>query len=253
MNKELEKLLLQQQEENYFHTSPEKEYQFYRRVQQGDLSILEGDMQPEPLEGFGCLSDNPLHNMKYHLIILIAMLSRFCIEGGLPVETAYTMSDMYIPQIDKSSSTSSLSEIKKEAITQFTRTMHELKKQKPLSLPVVRAIDYIDAHITSPLTNREIASAVSCNPDYLSRLFRRETGSPLNHYVLNQKCRIACYLLENSTQSVTDISSFLNFSSCSHFISRFKQLHHITPEQYRRHKARNAFSTAELEQFTYET
>ena len=246
MNKELERLLLQQQEDNYFHTSLENEYRFYRRVQQGDLSVLEGEMQIEPLEGFGRLSSNPVHNMKYHLIILIAMLTRFCAEGGLPVETAYTMSDMYIRQIDQSYEASQLSAIKREAITQFTKTMHDLKKKKPVSYPVAKAMDYIDAHITSPLDNSEIASAVSCNPDYLSRLFKKETGTPLNRYVLIQKCKTACYMLENSSESCTDIATVLGFSSCSHFISRFKSVINMTPEEYRHYKSRNGLGAVIL-------
>lgn len=241
MNHELEKLLLQQQKEEYFHTSPEHEFQFYRRVQRGDLSVLEGNMQVEPFEGMGVLSNNPIHNMKYHLIILIAMLTRFCVEGGLLIETAYTMSDMYIRQVDQSDDLERLSEIKCETITQFTRTMHQLKKQKPVSLPVARAMDYIDAHITSALTNQEIASYVSCNSEYLSRIFKQETGATLSRYVLIQKCRTACYMLENSSESCTDIGSFLGFSSCSHFIERFKLIKQMTPEEYRQWKAHNVF------------
>lgn len=243
MNRELEKLLLQQQKEDYLHISPEHEFQFYRRVQQGDLSVLEGNMRIEPFEGMGVLSKHPIHNMKYHLIILIAMLTRFCVEGGLSMETAYTMSDMYIRQVDQSDDPERLSAIKRETITQFTRTMHQLKKQKPVSLPVARAMDYIDAHITSALTNQEIASYVSCHPDYLSRLFKKETGATLSRYVLIQKCHTACYMLENSSESCTDIGSFLGFSSCSHFIERFKLIKQMTPEEYRHWKAGNAFGS----------
>ena len=243
MKQELEELLLKQKEEDNFHTSLEKEFQFYRSIQQGELSVLEGDMKIEPLDGMGMLSNDPMRNMKYHLIILTAMITRFCVEGGLGSETAYTMSDMYIRKVDQAASSLELSNLKKEIITKYTRIMHNLKKEPPRSLPVIRAIDYIEKHLTYPLANKEIAQAVSCNPDYLSRLFKKETGAALNHYILEQKCRTACYMLENSTASCTEISAFLGFSSCSRFISRFKHIEGMTPDEYRRSKIRNTLSS----------
>lgn len=247
MNRELERLLFLQQQEEAFHLPVEDEFDFYRSIQQGDLSVLEGHMEIEPLEGLGTLSANPMRNKKYHLIILVAMITRFCVEGGLDRETAYTMSDMYIRHIDQADTNQELSEIKREVITQYTCTMNEYKKQQPLSLPVVRAMDYIKTHLTRPLSNKEIAAAVSCHPDYLSRLFRQETGSNLSRYVLEQKCHTAKYMLENSTASCTHIGTFLGFSSCSHFISRFKQAENMTPEEYRQMKVRQPLSSFKKE------
>ncbi|MDE6568478.1 MAG: AraC family transcriptional regulator [Lachnospiraceae bacterium] len=242
MNHELNKLLLQQREEEHFHISLETEFQFYRCISQGDLSILDGEMMTDPTEGLGLLSLDPLRNKKYHLIILIAMITRFCIEGGLPQEEGYTMSDYYIRQVDQTMDSRSLSLLKQEVITEFTKTMHNLKRRRPASLPVIQAMDYIDQHLTTPLTVREIADAVSCHPDYLSRLFKKETGVSLSRFLLEQKCHCACYMLENSTATCTDIATFLGFSSCSHFIKRFRQIEGMTPEEYRHSKIRNAFN-----------
>lgn len=243
MNRELEHLLFLQQQEESFHISLEREFHFYRSIQQGDMSVLEGNMDIEPMEGMGILSSNPLRNMKYHLIILIAMITRFCVEGGLDIETAYTMSDMYIRQADQSSSQEELSALKRTVLTQYTKSMHQLKKQQPFSLPVVRAMDYIRRHLTTPLTNGEIAAAVSCHPDYLSRLFKKETGFTLSNYVLEQKCHTACYMLENSSASCTSIAAFLGFSSCSHFIARFRSIRNMTPEEYRRSTSHRTMSS----------
>lgn len=246
MQRELKKLLLQQQKEETFHTSLETEFHFYRSIQQGDFSVLEGHMLAEPLEGMGILSKDSMRNMKYHQIILIAMIARFCVEGGLNIETAYTMSDMYIRQTDTATTPVELSKIKKDVITAYTQTMHNLQRQKSTSLPVIQAMEYIETHLTAPLTNMEIGKAIGCNCDYLSRLFKQETGLTLRKYVLHQKCHTAKYMLENSSASCTDIAIFLGFSSCSHFISRFKQLEGITPKEYRHSKIRNTLSSFQI-------
>lgn len=242
MNQELHKLLVQQREEERFHIPLEKEFQFYRTIAQGDLSVLQGEMMVDPTEGLGTLSHHPLRNQKYHLIILTAMITRFCIEEGLPHEEGYTMSDFYIQQIDLAADAQTLSQIKREVITEFTRTMHDLNRRRPTSLPVIRAIDFIDQHLTAPLTVHEIADAVSCHPDYLSRLFKKETGLSVSRFLLEQKCHSARYMLENSNATCTEIAAFLGFSSCSHFIERFRQMVGMTPESYRRSKIHNTFN-----------
>lgn len=242
MNRELKQLLIQQREDEAYHIPLEKEFHFYRSIAQGDLSVLEGDIMIEPTEGMGTLSLDTLRNMKYHLIILIAMITRFCIEGGLSGEEGYTMSDLYIRQIDQTHDPVKLAQIKRDAITEFTHTMHNRNKRRPTSLPVIQAIDYIDQHLTAPLRVQEIADAVSCNADYLSCLFKKETGLNLSRFLLEQKCHSARYMLENSTATCTEIAAFLGFSSCSHFTERFKKVEGMTPEAYRQSKVRNTIT-----------
>ena len=86
VKKELRNLLAKQQEEEYFHISLEEEFAFYRDIASGNPDILQGDIANQNWEHMGTLSANPLQNMKYHQVILIAMITRFCIEGGLEPE-----------------------------------------------------------------------------------------------------------------------------------------------------------------------
>lgn len=246
MNRELKQLLIRQQQEDERHIPFEDEYHFYRRIQQGDISVLEGNLSIEPMEGMGTLSSNPMRNKKYHLIILISMITRFCVEGGLDTETAYTLSDLLIRQIDQAENDKALQEIKKDAITQYTLAMQTQKNRHPYSLPVTRASDFIHAHVAEALTNQMVADHVSYHPDYLSHLFKKETGLSLSQYILEQKCHTACYMLENSNATCTSISAFLGFSSCSHFISRFKSIVKMTPTQYRQSKMRKNLSASSV-------
>lgn len=241
MNRELQKLLLEQKREESYHTSLEEEFVFYRRIARGDLSVLEGDME-EPLQGQGILSENALRNQKYHLIILTAMITRFCIEEGLESETAYTMSDLFIREIDRVASEQKLPSLKYKIISQFLKIMNT-EKRRGYSFAVTKAMEYIGNHLTEPLSNVQIAESISCTADYLSRLFRKETGRTLAKYVLEQKCHTACYMLENGNSSCTDISAFLGFASCSHFTSRFRSLYGITPGEYRKQHMRKTISS----------
>ena len=234
MKKELKRLLQEQREQEMYHISMEKEFDFYRSIARGDIKVLEEKNMEDPEEGMGVLSRNALRNRKYHLIILIAMITRFCIEAGLDSEEGYTLSDMFIRRVDEERDEQNLQRIKREAITAFINIMHEYEKEKITALPVVKGMDFIQKHLTENITSRDVAVAVHSNPDYLSKLFKKETGLTLGQYILNRKCHAACYMLKNSQASITDISSFFGFASASYFIARFKSVMGVTPESYRK-------------------
>ena len=233
VKQELNQLLYKQQEESYSHISIEEEFAFYRNIANGNLDVLQGDLLTENREHMGILSHNPLQNRKYHLVILVAMITRFCIERGLEPEESYTLSDLFIRKIDSAISEKQLETIKIDVITEFTNTMHAIKQGKNYSYHVRHGIDYISKHITESISGVDVANALGLNRDYLSHLFQKETGCPLQRFILRKKCETSCYMLKNSSISCTDISSFLGFASCSHYIKGFREEYGITPGKYR--------------------
>lgn len=233
VKRELQHLLFQQQQEDYSHISIEEEFAFYRDIARGNTAVLEGNITSEPTEHMGVLSKDALQNTKYHLVILVAMITRFCIEGGLEPERAYTLSDLFIRKIDACQKAEELMPLKVAVVTEFTNTMHELKDGTNVSYHVKHAIEFITQNISRTISSQDVADAVGVHRDYLSKLFHKETGYSLQQYILHKKCEVSCYLLRNSSISCTEISSFLGFASCSHFIRCFRREYGTTPGMYR--------------------
>ena len=173
MNKELQKLLLAQQEEQSYHLPMEAEYSFYRRIANGDTELLKLNMNADTMEGMGKLSSSPLQNKKYHLVILTAMITRFCIEAGLDPEQAYTLSDMHIRKIDACLTPEQLNPRKGAVVKDFVLAMHELHNSPGLSYHVMQAVSYINNHITEPIRVSDVADAAKLHPDYMTRLFKK--------------------------------------------------------------------------------
>lgn len=207
---------------------------FYYRIQKGDLGVLLADLKVSPTEPFGVLSDDAFRNSKYHLIILTAMTAHFCMEGGLDEDTAHKMSNLFIQSIDRAEAVQDLVTIKRDIFNNFTLTMKNLSARSGCSPYTIRAMDYIEKHLKEPMRNQAIADLLGVSADHLSRLFKKETGLNLSQYIAREKCEAARYLLEHSTASSKEISSFLGFASCSHFIVHFKKIMNQTPEEYRR-------------------
>ncbi len=234
---ELEGILRMQDEKPASHKSIEDEYSFYKDIQSGNLNVLLNEIDDAPASGMGVLSDDSLRNLKYRLIIMISMIARFCIEGGLDADIAYAMNGMFVRQIDVANDEDTLLKIKKTAVTNYTLFMHNFITRGTQSPHVSKAEKYVRQHLSEPVDIAKMAEKIGVNADYLTKLFKKETGLTLSQYILHEKCEAAKCLLENSGASCTEISSFLGFSSCSHFIDRFKRVEGITPSQYRKNAA----------------
>ena len=228
--------LYMQREENISHAPYEKELRFYEKVKSGQVEEIDAWMSEHPIgfgDGFGRLSDNPVHNLRYHVIVSIAMITRFCIEGGMDLETAYGLSDMYIRKADVIRDEEELVRMHKKMCVDFTQRMRRLKKETIYSKHIVQCVDYIYAHINERITTEQLAAHCRLHVSYLSRLFKKETGVGIADYVRSRKIEAAQNMLKYSEYSFSEIAHFLAFSSQSHFVKVFRECVGITPREYR--------------------
>ncbi|MNW10759.1 Arabinose operon regulatory protein [compost metagenome] len=79
-----------------------------------------------------------------------------------------------------------------------------------------------------------MAEIVYLNPDYLARLFKRETGISLGSYVIQVRIAAARHLLETTSLSVYTIASKTGYSNYSYFSKLFKQEVGLSPNEYKK-------------------
>lgn len=87
-----------QRENNLLRAPYNPEVSFYAAIKEGDVAKVKQLCQESLLdkEGLGTLSDHYLQNIKYHYVITTAIIARYCIEGGMELSNAYSLSDFYI-------------------------------------------------------------------------------------------------------------------------------------------------------------
>ena len=93
--------------------------------------------------------------------------------------------------------------------------------------------DFVKSHLYSPITRDEVANAVFLNPDYLSKLFKKETGEGLSSYITRLKISEAKRLLIQTQIPISTIASDLGYSNFSYFSKLFKKETGKTPNEYR--------------------
>ncbi len=235
IDQELTKRLMAESDSSHRIVAYNKEIEFYELVASGNTELLAERLKNfGKTQIFGKLSDDALRNEKYHAVVFFGLISRFCIEAGMDIATAYTLSDIYIEIVDTMNSQADVTQLKKDAALDYCRRMQSCLKASAMSRNVVSSIDYIRTHISGKLTVEDVADAMNLNPSYLSKLFKKEMGITISQYIRDQKIAIACNMLRHLDDSSLTISNYLGFSSQSHFIQVFKKCIGIPPEEYRK-------------------
>ncbi len=102
-----------------------------------------------------------------------------------------------------------------------------------LSYAVRGAITFIEHNLMEKLTAPAIAEYAGVHRDYLSTLFKKETGIAMMVYIQKRRAEEACHFLRFSNYSITEIAALCQFSSQSRFTDIFKRHIGMTPAQYR--------------------
>lgn len=86
-----------------------------------------------------------------------------------------------------------------------------------------RAIEFIDAHLSRPLTLEEIARSVGLTRMYFAAQFRRATGVRPQEFVQRRRVELAQEILRREQCSVLDVAMHCGFRSQAHFTTVFKR------------------------------
>lgn len=227
---------LKHSETNTSHRPPDEEYAFYNAVRDGDMDAVKKNLAHGAFtapEGMGILSRDSLRNLRYHFVISVSMITRYCVDGGMEAEKAYRLSDFYILKMDEAGSTKEIAELHKDMVLDFTGNMLLLKRESAVSKPVAQCIDYIYSHLNERITINTLADYTGLSQSYLSRIFKQTLGISISDYIRERKIEKALDLLRFSDLSLIDIANYLAFSSQSHFIQTFEHFVGKTPKKFR--------------------
>lgn len=248
INKELSYREFMQRENSVLHSPYKEQLELYSAVSSGNIERVKQLYEPFKAENCGKLSADPIRNIKYHIVIAIALLARFCIEAGMPTETSYTISDIFINRVDVSTTEEQLSEIHSETYIEYAKKMQTINSGEAYSKHVLMCLDLIYNNLYSGVRVQEIADEIGLTPQYLSKLFKQEVGMTITEYTMSRRIQAAENMLKFSSYTPLEIGNYMNFSSHSHFISCFRKRTGMTPKQYRENYFRMKWQNEENEE-----
>ena len=181
----------------------------------------------------GMLSEKPLQQMLYLFISNITLCTRAAIDGGLPENMAYALSDSYIRLGSQQTNISRLGALSSYAAYDFTKAVADYRFRN--CSPVARiCCEYIHRHLHDVITLQDLATAANRSPNYISDLFAKELGQRPTTYIRKRKLEYACGILEYTDYSIEAVSDLLAFPTATSFITYFKKEYGMTPGQWRR-------------------
>ncbi|MDR4191002.1 helix-turn-helix transcriptional regulator, partial [Bacillus pseudomycoides] len=151
---------------------------------------------------------------------------------GLPSEMAFSISELYIQNVEKLNDVSSILILVKKAFCVFTEHV-KTHSVRNYSKTIITCQNYILKNIYQEISLKQLAHITNKNSMYLSTLFKKEVGMTLSEYVQQEKVEEAKKLLTLTNYSLLDISTWLNFNNQSYFTKIFKKYTEVTPKQYR--------------------
>ncbi len=97
----------------------------------------------------------------------------------------------------------------------------------------VQVIDYIEKHLSEPITLDELSSIAHFEKSYLTVRFKEIWGLSPMKYVNYMRIERAKLLLKTTDMSVTDVAGAVGFGSIHYFSRYFKEKENMTPNEYR--------------------
>lgn len=98
---------------------------------------------------------------------------------------------------------------------------------------IEKIMKWVEEHFIEEFQLNKLAEEVHLSPSYVSRLFRKTTGSTIMEYIGKRRLEEACLLLRTSTLPVSEIAQTSGFSDAAYFCRSFKKKYGATPLQYR--------------------
>ncbi|MBS4462116.1 helix-turn-helix domain-containing protein [Aerococcaceae bacterium zg-B36] len=234
MGKHFSQLVSEQREEEFIHNSYYFEKSLNHALSIGSRPLLQKILSEAGKIKTGKIANNTLRQQKNIFIATITLATRAAIDGGLAIEDAYSLSDLYIQECEYLETIDEILILANTMYIDFTDRVSKANHRQHYSPEVFKAIQFIHNNINTVIQVKDAANATGYSYSYLKQIFKHETGLTLSQFIAKTKIDVAKELLTYSNHSISYISNYLCFSSQSYFQNQFKKLTGLTPLQYRK-------------------
>jgi len=97
---------------------------------------------------------------------------------------------------------------------------------------IEKAKDHIENYYYQNITLNNLSDILYIHPNYLSRLFKEETGQNFSKYLMNVRIDTAKKLLSNKKLRIHQIAEMVGYGSNKYFVKVFKELTGLAPKEY---------------------
>lgn len=228
-----DKRMFKEREELTPRTPMEDERMLFAMIESGDIEAIHHLINKSKFRA-GKMSSNSLRQSKYMAVSFIALGTRTAISAGMLETDAFNLSDHYIQEVDKLTTSDEILSMIFEIMKILTQSVRDAKTNQAYSNYVKDTIDYIFKNLHFKVTLIDLSNHLGISREHLSRLFKKETGQTISSYILEERLKLSKSLLQIGDLDSKQIAYNLDFCSQSHFISCFKKQYGMTPNAFKK-------------------
>lgn len=213
------------------------EKQLMSLIRHGDIDTLKRQMMNTQYRQDFNIANDSIRNIRNILIVSTTLASRAAIEGGLAPAKAFDISDMYIRTAETLKDSGEIYALMARMVIDFTERVGGCVIPDGVSPVIASCLRFIKRNISQQITQKDVAEHAKISPGYLSSVFKKEVGLSVSDYIAVQRVEEAKHLLGATDRTLSDISTYLCFSSQSYFQNVFKKITGMTPMEYKKIRA----------------
>lgn len=101
-------------------------------------------------------------------------------------------------------------------------------------------MNYLDHHFTEDITIDQVAEKLFLSKNYMTHIFKEETGYSPMSYVIALRVNRAKILLSKTDKNITTVATECGYDDFAYFSRQFKKATGLTPSAYRKKYANGA-------------
>jgi two-component system response regulator YesN len=129
-------------------------------------------------------------------------------------------------------STDSLMNMMRWQVYIISTTLDYVSEVEASDSIVSRAKAFVHEHYKEDISRTEIAESVYLTPEYMAKMFKKETGISLKQYITDFRIDKAKELLSRADVRISDVATEVGFDNFSYFSTVFKKNTGLTPNEY---------------------
>lgn len=173
-----------------------------------------------------------IHVIRDRAYELLVLISRTALDAGADFSFVEEQMKKFRKAMHDIATVDELCFWLSRIVRTFMDAMFKHKNARYTDL-IHRVVQYLNVRYAEKITLEDVAHHVYLSPTYLSRVFKRETGSSLVDFLNRIRIEKSKELLSQPDIRLIDVALQCGFESQSYYNRVFKQSVGMTPQQYR--------------------
>lgn len=178
-------------------------------------------------------TDNALQNKRHGVIILNTLFRKSAESGGVHPLYIDDLSGKFAVLINEARTERELEHLSTDMLHKYCLLVQN-HSMTGYSQVIKEVISYIDFHYAEDLNLTFFAEMFSLSKNYLSGLFKKESGMTLTDYIHQVRIRRAITMINSSSLPITTVAASCGYNDMNYFIRLFKRTYGMSPKQYQK-------------------